>query len=410
MYICRTKPKIPYDMTRRNTTRDVLHALMLTMMLVVLSACESRKAKNFVNEFATAYAAGDYTQMVQMYPDSKSFALAEASAESFEVSVEPVEGQEGTYKATLNEGIELTVKQADGGFVIESSRGLLQLPSDMTFATGTGQYKAELTDLENAQRLADQGFVRWVLNDVVKELDKKVKVVSNDWAITSRRATDWFDPAHKDPICEKYNADIKVTVQNELDSEISADAFSVVSSVYTVAYFTEPAKCAKTTNVQTKTIAAHSSIVLTYPFSGEGDYVEGMGWIDHVQSVLSFNIENLNASALYKPHGGEYEEYLKNPAAANADSMLNIVLHGKLGGDAASTFILNGEEGSYVFSGATRQAKLVSYDPQSGELVVDAYLNGARIGNFNGVYANDCYKGIFTNTNNGAKLNFKLTK
>ena len=398
-------------MAKRNTLKNVFRALLLAMTLVIAS-CGNDPIKNFVTEFTTAYATGDSIRMVQLYPDSKSFTMAKPTSESFDVNVEPVEGNEDAFKATINGSIELTIKKSGESYVIESSRGLLKLPEDMTFAQGTGQYKAELTDVENAQRLSDDGFMKWVLNDVVKDIDKKVRVVNNSNTIISRHATDWYDDEHTDPLSERYTSEIRITIQNDLDTDLNADAYSVVSSVYTYYYGdTFGTRCAKTTNVPTKSIAAHSSEVLTYTFSGEGENAEGTGWIDRIQSVLSFNLQNLNVSALYEPRGGEYDEYISNNSvsASNGDSALNIVLHGTIGGDAASTFILNGQEGSYIFVGASRQAKLVSYDPQTGKLVVDAYLNGSKIGFFDGIYANGRYKGIFKNTNNGAKLEFNLT-
>lgn len=93
----------------------------------------------------------------------------------------------------------------------------------------------------------------------------------------------------------------------------------------------------------------------------------------------------------------EYDEYISNNSvsASNGDSALDIVLHGTIGGDAASTFTLNGQKGSYIFVGASRQSKLVSYDSQTGKLIVDAYLNGSKIGFFDGIYVNGRYKGIF---------------
>lgn len=404
-------------MAKSNTLKNVFRALLLAMTLVVAASCGNDPVKNFVTEFATAYATGDSIRMVQLYPDSKSFTMAKPTSESFDVNVEPVEGNEDAFKATLNGSIELTIKKSGESYVIESSRGLLKLPEDMTFAQGTGQYKAELTDVENAQRLSDDGFMKWVLNDVVKDIDKKVKIVNNSNTIISRHATEWFDEEHNEPMSERYTSEIKITVQNNLDTDINADAYSVVSSVYIYGGDFDSrgelgTKCAKTTNVQTKTIEAHSSTVLTYTYSGEGDQIEGFGWIDHVKSVLSFNLQNLNVSALYTPRGGEYEEYMMNHPVSdsNNDSELNIVLHGKIGGDAASTFTLNGQEGSYIFVGASRQSKLVSYDSQTGKLIVDAYLNGLKIGFFDGIYANGRYKGIFKNTRNGAKLNFNLTE
>lgn len=290
--------------------KNFFYTLLLIMTLITAPSCGNDQAKNFVTEFITAYAAGDSIKIATLYPESTSFTMAKPSSENFDVNVEPIEGKEKTFKVTLNENIELTITKSGESFVIESSRGLLQLPEDMTFAEGTGQYKAELTDVENAQRLADDGFMKWVLNDVVKDIDQKVKIVNNSNSIISKHTIDWYDDEHTDPLSERYTSEIRITIQNDLDTDLNADAYSVVSSVYTYYYGdTFGTRCAKTTNVPTKSIAAHSSEVLTYTFSGEGENAEGTGWIDHIQSVISFNLQNLNVSALYTPKGGEYDEY-----------------------------------------------------------------------------------------------------
>lgn len=295
-------------MAKSNMLKNFVHTLLLIMTLIAVPSCGNDQAKNFVTEFITAYAAGDSIKIATLYPGSTSFTMAKPSSENFDVNVEPIEGKENSFKVTLNENIELTITKSGESFVIESSRGLIQLPEDMTFAKGTGQYQPELTDVENAQRLADDGFMKWVLKDAIKDIDKKVKIVNNSNSIISKHTIDWYDDEHTDPLSERYTSEIRITVQNDLDTEIDADAYSVLSSVYIYDY-EFGTKCAKNTNVQTKNIAAHSSTVLTYTFSDEGEHAEGTGWIDHVTSALSFNLQNLNVSALYKPHGGEYDEY-----------------------------------------------------------------------------------------------------
>lgn len=98
---------------------------------------------------------------------------------------------------------------------------------------------------------------------------------------------------------------------------------------------------------------------------------------------------------------------------------------GNVGG-TGFLFDMNGTEGSYIpydiaeakEYGARRQLKLVSYDPKSGRCVINAYLNGAYIGQFDGEfqeeecetddggsYAFQAYNGIFKSVK-GAKLDF----
>ena len=87
---------------------------------------------------------------------------------------------------------------------------------------------------------------------------------------------------------------------------------------------------------------------------------------------------------------------------------------------------MNGTEGSYIpydiaeakEYGERRQLKLVAYDPKSGRCVINAYLKGKYIGQFEGIfeeaehttddgdtYTFQAYNGIFT-SEKGAKLEF----
>lgn len=386
--------------------KNIKYLFISVLTALVMCSCGNKDVAKVVADFANASAAKDSTAMRNLYPDA-TFKMITLSTENISIDVDAVEGQQDTYKAMLNEKIEFIVKKSGDSYKIESSRGLLALPKDMAFAKGTGQYKAELSDAENAKRLDNKAFVMWVLGDVAKDLEQKVKVAKSDFEIISHRATNWYDDAHTDPVTEDYTAEIRVTVQNESNTQIEADAYSVVSSVYITAYFTEPPKCEMTTNVETKTIAPHSSMVLTYQYKGSGEYTEGMGWIDHVKSVLSFNLLNLNPSRLYKPKGNEYDEYMRNHPDSETSGALTLNMQGKLGGDHSATFILNGAEGTYTFVGAQRNTKLSSYD--GDELVVDAYINGEKFGYFKGTYKDGRYKGIFKNTQKGASLDFDFT-
>ena len=100
---------------------------------------------------------------------------------------------------------------------------------------------------------------------------------------------------------------------------------------------------------------------------------------------------------------------------------------GNVGGTCFN-FDMNGTTGSYIpydlaeakEYGARRQLKLVSYDPRTGKCVINAFLKGAYIGRFDGIFKEDefetddggqhtvqQYNGIFTSVK-GAKLDFNM--
>lgn len=100
---------------------------------------------------------------------------------------------------------------------------------------------------------------------------------------------------------------------------------------------------------------------------------------------------------------------------------------GVVGGTGVN-FDMDGTTGSYIpydFAeakeyGARRQLKLVSYDPKSGSCVINAYLNGKYIGQFDGIfeeyegktddggdYFMQTYNGIFKSVK-GDKLKFNF--
>lgn len=100
---------------------------------------------------------------------------------------------------------------------------------------------------------------------------------------------------------------------------------------------------------------------------------------------------------------------------------------GVVGGTGVN-FDMDGTTGSYIpydiaeakEYGARRQLKLVSYDPKSGSCVINAYLNGKYIGQFDGIfeeyegktddggdYFMQAYNGIFKSVK-GDKLKFNF--
>ena len=116
--------------------------------------------------------------------------------------------------------------------------------------------------------------------------------------------------------------------------------------------------------------------------------------------------------------------------AAKASARLHPVHMGVWGhvGGTGVNFDMNGTTGSYIpydiaeakEYGARRQLKLVSYDPKSGHCVINAYLHGKYIGQFDGTFMEEegetddggtyflqAYNGLFKSVK-GDKLEFNM--
>lgn len=98
-------------------------------------------------------------------------------------------------------------------------------------------------------------------------------------------------------------------------------------------------------------------------------------------------------------------------------------LWGSIGQDNTSELEMDGETGWYVpYEGAPRRTlQLESYDPQTNQCVLSAFLNGEKFGQFEGIFQSfsatddtgeehygQNYEGTFTNLRNGIKLKFYL--
>lgn len=113
------------------------------------------------------------------------------------------------------------------------------------------------------------------------------------------------------------------------------------------------------------------------------------------------------------------------PALKGAQTPLYMSVWGNVGG-TGFLFDMDGTKGSYIpydiaeakTYGERRQLELVSYNPESGKCIVNAYLKGKYIGQFEGdfeeavretddggTYTYQTYDGIFTSVK-GAKLDF----
>lgn len=129
--------------------------------LILLSACGSsdidvEKARRFGTDFGDLVSKNAKTEIVKLYPDARD---ADSLALSFNPDSVEVEVRSDSAIISYGRDRSITVKPSEEGFTVVSSHGLFAYPEeDMDFARATGQWKAALTDVQNARRMADTGF------------------------------------------------------------------------------------------------------------------------------------------------------------------------------------------------------------------------------------------------------------
>ena len=111
------------------------------------------------------------------------------------------------------------------------------------------------------------------------------------------------------------------------------------------------------------------------------------------------------------------------PQIKQPEQKVYMSLWGSIGQDNTSELEMDGETGWYVpYEGAPRRTlKLESYDPQTNQCVLSAFLNGEKFGRFEGIFQSfsvtddtgeehygQTYEGTFSNLRNGIKLKFYL--
>lgn len=148
------------------------------------------------------------------------------------------------------------------------------------------------------------------------------------------------------------------------------------------------------------------------------------------KALASQTVSKDSADISAKDAENDSIEELTPKEAAKQDSLQTKVFMGLWGniGDECYVFDMNGTTGDYIHwsmeegkeYGERRQLQLVSYDPSSGLCIINAYLKGEYIGQFNGIFEEDevqideetthllqSYNGTFTNAK-GSKVAFTL--
>lgn len=273
--------------------------LVAVAMLVAMSSCDKtdEQVNDFLTQLQAAQQSGDIDRIAQLYP-------AAAEADSLVINFNPetiktTHANGDTLIVTLGEGIDLAlVKGENGALQGVSSHGLFAYPADqLQFAQKTGQFNASLNDVENAQRMGDTLFVKYLTSkiseNVIVDLKAKVTIVKS--------------------VCYKYDWDnfkglCTVVISNQSSRQIEGNEYEVKADLYDIsgdAAFGGSRVYCGSRKLTGKPIPANNQV--SYSFS----YNVGGYPLDPV-STISIHPNLMNLLSDYQPTGHEYEEYLKN--------------------------------------------------------------------------------------------------
>lgn len=365
------------------------HSIFLAAMAMILS-CTTDKVKTFAQEFATAVANGDRAAITRMYPDA---AKADSLSFTFNADSVTVTTDEANHQSTvtIGGGKDFTVSEdADGNLLIQSSHGLFAYPAhELTFAKRTGQWKAGLTDAEQAERMADHGLADYLFEQFNNQLKGSLTIANS-----ATYGNDYFEG-------EWVSAKgVIFHVKNASTTDIPGSAWSIT---YKEGYW-GGGKMA-TEEVPGVDVAAGATVTVR---------TQKLGSSMESETSERLNIKGLSREefmAVFQPTGNEYDEYVKNHGKTSpaVGESLFFVVEGLMGG-CDTRLSLNNESGTLMYTTngketdagekVNRDIKLLSYDPATGQLVLQVSRpDGTVTGKLVGIYRDGEYKGEFRNVN-----------
>ena len=265
----------------------------MVLALLVFSACDKyADVKQFMADLSASIEKNDKTAIEKIYPDA---AKADSLALAFDAEKAQMEtNDDGSIKIELGEGKDITVikNEGDDGMKVKSSHGVFAYPADrLDLAKKTGQWKDGLNDMEQAERMNDTLFVKY-LNDkiagaIIENLKSKVKVTKSiaNYNMDNLQATG------------------VVVVSNQSDRQLEGNEYMVTAKLYEVTGFYHTKGYIGSRTLTGKVIPANGQV--TYSFS----YSLGAWPVDPV-CTISINPRIENVMEDYQPTGKEYEEYL----------------------------------------------------------------------------------------------------
>lgn len=371
--------------------------MIVAAMLVAFTACngvgganDAEQVRAFASKFIQFVKSNNHDSIVAMYKGLEGLDVRFAELGE-EMNVEEDAGSPGTFKVTMGDA-DFTVERAqDGTMSIVESHGLLAYDaSKVDFARKTGQFKDGLNDVEQAQRMCDEGFDEYLLAKVNLKMKGGLRIIGH-----KTYGDEYFDG-------EWMSAQgVIFTIKNNLDVAVPGSSYSVI---YKSGYWGDMSS-AQTEVIPGRDIEPNGTV--TVRSTRLGPNMES----DDKWSIRMNDVSPEQLLEAYTPVGTEFDEYLSTKSIdgqrveSGYDGIASEVPGNYVGevGGSGCEMLINGSDGSYTMSydGATRTLK------RTGDGVYKAYLRGKFIGTFRGKFANGTYKGRFYNPK-GASSPFNL--
>ena len=370
-------------------------------LAIIVSSCGNtpeEQVKQFAADFATKVSKNQKDSLAAVWPD---VAKADSLALTFNadsIVVEPTQTP-GQYKVTFGDADMLVTLTEDGKMTVGETHGLFAWPAkSYDLAKNTGQWKEGLNDIEQAERMNDTLFVKYlndkIAGEIIADLKSKVRVTKS--TITNHDL-------------DNLRATGIVVVSNQSNRQLEGNEYVVIARLYDVTGFFGTKEFLGNRKLTGKAIPANGQV--TYSFS----YSLGAWPVDPECSIsINPNIENVMEG--YQPTGKEYEEYLAtkqddtSAEASSVDQRVDLSMNGTISTISNVSFVMNGTRGvlEYVMDGnsVVSELRFGSLRPD-GTLTVKSYTPEGKLkGTFNGklttTNGSKQYKGHFTNVKGGS--------
>lgn len=159
--------------------KTLLIALGANLLIIGVAACSSKPkpeevAQNFAVRFGEFLNSDQKDSIQEYYPDFETTdSLSNVSVDNIRITPD---GSDGNFIIAYSPKASITVNVNEAGRVtVNSSKGILAFPKDkIDIAKKTGMWDAELSDIELAERMNDQGFFDYL----AKKSNKSSEILS----------------------------------------------------------------------------------------------------------------------------------------------------------------------------------------------------------------------------------------
>ena len=368
--------------------------MIAAAMLVAVAGCngvgganDAEQVRAFASKFIQFVKSNNHDSIVAMYKGLEGLDVRFAELGE-EINVEEDADSPGTFKVTIGDADFMVERAQDGTMTITKSHGLLVYDaSKIDFARKTGQFKDGLNDVEQAQRMCDEGFDEYLLSKVNSKMKGGLRIIGHKTYGDEYYDGEWMSAQG-----------IIFTIKNNLDVAMPGSAYSVI---YKSGYWGDMSS-AQTEGIPGRDIEPNGTVTVRSTRLGP-DMESDDKWSIRINDVSPEQL--LEA---YSPTGTEFDEYLSTKKSereninAGSDDGISGNYVGEVGGSGCEMLIY-GNEGTYT----------MSYDNDKRTLkrqsigVYKAYKYGKFIGTFRGKFSNGTYKGRFYNPK-GASSPFSL--